>query len=125
MSTGFRVPPPPFVSGKAPVVAKALTGNLALSDFGKNLTNTGAIGTIVLTLPAAATAGGLSLRVAVTAAQIVRLLPQIGESVYLSGDGVVTKYLNVAAVIGNYVDVYCDGVSYEVTGYSGVVTKEA
>lgn len=123
--TGFRVPPPPFVSGKATVVAKAATGNLALSDFGKNLTNTGASGTIVLTLPAAATAGGLSTRVALTVAQVVELLPQTGESIYLSGSGVATKKLNIAGVIGNYADVYCDGVSYEVTGYSGVVTKEA
>jgi hypothetical protein len=65
------------------------------------------------------------MRFYLTVAQIVRLLPQTGESIYLAGSGTATKYLNIAAVIGNYVDVYSDGTSFYVTGYSGVVTKEA
>lgn len=109
----------------ATVVAKASSGTLAASDFDKNLTNTGASGTVVLTLPAAASYTRRTFRVYLTAAQIVRLDPQSTESIYLGGSGVAGKYVNIAAVIGNYVDVYCDGTSYYVTDYSGVVTVEA
>jgi len=45
--------------------------------------------------------------------------------VYLGGDGAVNKDLSIAAVIGNYVDIFSDGANYLVTGYSGVATKEA
>jgi len=112
--SGFLVPRPPFVPADAAVSAQASTASLAITDYGKNITNTGASGTVVLTLLAAALAAG-----------IVRLLPATGEKIYLGGSGVASKYLNVAAVIGNYVDVYCDGEKYLVTGYSGVITKEA
>lgn len=87
--------------------------------------NTGDAGTMVLTLPAVARAKGKVIKVALTAAQIVRLLPQTGEAVNLNGSAVVTKYLNVAGVIGNYVECYCDGTQWVVTNYAGVVTKEA
>lgn len=87
--------------------------------------NTGDTGTMVLTLPAVARAKGLVIKVALTAAQIVRLLPQTGEAVNLDGSAVVTKYLNVAGVIGNFVECFCDGSQWIVTNYSGVVTKEA
>lgn len=107
------------------VKANASTASMAVADFEKNNTNTGASGTIVLTLPAAANVPEQTCKVQVTAAQIVRLLPQTGEKIYLGGDGVATKYLNIAAVIGNYADVYCDGTSFYVTGYSGVLTKES
>jgi len=123
--SGFLVPRPPFVPADAAVSAQASTASLAITDYGKNITNTGASGTVVLTLLAAALAAGMSFRVQITAAQIVRLLPATGEKIYLGGSGVASKYLNVAAVIGNYVDVYCDGEKYLVTGYSGVITKEA
>jgi len=123
--SGYLVPRPPLVAPDASVTAKAATGNLAIADYAKNLTNTGAAGTIVLTLLAAASAAGMAFRIQCTAAQIVRLLPQTGEKIYLGGSGVASKYLNIAAVIGNYVDVYCDGEKYLVTSYSGVVTKEA
>jgi hypothetical protein len=123
--SGFLVPRPPLVAPNAAVTAKGSTGNLAIADYGVNLTNTGAGGTVVLTLLAAKNAAGMSLRIYQTAAQITRLLPQTGEKIFLGGSGVATKYLNIAAVIGNYCDVYCDGAQYLVTGYSGVVTKEA
>jgi hypothetical protein len=123
--SGFLVPRPPLVAPNATVTAKTTTGNLAIADYGVNLTNTGAGGTIVLTLLAAALAAGMSLRIQITAAQIVRLLPQTGEAIYLGGSGVVTKYLNIAGVVGNFCDVYCDGQKYLVTSYSGVVTKES
>jgi hypothetical protein len=45
--------------------------------------------------------------------------------VYLGGDGVDDKDLNIAGVIGNYADVYSNGSDYVVTTYSGVLTKEA
>lgn len=87
--------------------------------------NTGDTGTLVFTLPAVAKAKGKVIKVALTAAQIVRLLPQTGEAINLDGSAVVTKYLNVAGVIGNFVECYCDGSQWIVVNYSGVVTKEA
>lgn len=107
------------------VKANAATADVAIADFMKNNTNTGSSGTIVLTLPTAASTKGQVSRVFVSVAQIVRLLPQTGEAIYLAGSGVVTKYLNIAAVIGNYVEIYSDGASYFVTASNGVVTKEA
>jgi hypothetical protein len=114
-----------MVDPAAAVVEKTTDATLTVAEYGKNITNTGAVGTAVLTLLAAASAAGLPLRVYLTVDQIVRLLPQTGEKIYLAGSGVATKYLNIAAVIGNYVDVFCDGEKYLVQDYSGVVTKEA
>jgi len=125
MPTGYDVPSPPVVAANATLVEHAATDTLTTADAGKNHNNTGAIATAVLTLPTVASMAGESLKVYVTVAQIVRLLPQTGEAIYLGGSGVVTKYLNIAAVIGNYVDIYCDGARWLVLDYSGVVTKEA
>lgn len=124
-ASGLQVPPVPMVDPAAAVVEKTTDATLTVAEYGKNITNTGAVGTAVLTLLAAASAAGLPLRVYLTVDQIVRLLPQTGEKIYLAGSGVATKYLNIAAVIGNYVDVFCDGEKYLVQDYSGVVTKEA
>lgn len=114
-----------FLPANATVNAKTTTGSLTTSDLGKNITNTGAAGTIQLTLPAVASCAGLCARVYVTVAQIIQILPATGEAIALGGSAVVTKYLNIAAVIGNYCDFFCDGSVWHVTGYSGVVTKEA
>lgn len=113
------------ISPKATVSAQAATATLATTDFNKILTNTGTSGTVVLTLPAAASVAGSGIKIQVTVAQIVRLTPATGEKVYLGGSGVASKYLNIAGVIGNYADVYSDGTDYIVTSYSGVLTKEA
>lgn len=109
----------------ATIAAKAATADLTAADFGKVLTNTGSSGTIVLTLPAAQLVKGKSVKIQLTVAQAVSLSPITTEAVYLGGNGVVNKDLVIAGVIGNYADVYSDGVKYLVTGYSGVVTKEA
>lgn len=107
------------------VKANAATADMNAYDFEKNNTNTGASGTVVLTLPAASSLEGKKTRIQITVAQDVRLTPQTGEKIYLGGDGVASKYLNIAGVIGNYAEVYCDGTSFYVTGYSGVLTKES
>lgn len=123
--TGYLVPCPPTVSPKATVVAKDADATLTVADFGTTITNTGAGGAVVLTLPAASTAAGCALRVQLTVAQIVKLTPATGEKIYLGGSGVASKYAQIAAAISNYVCVFCDGVDYLITDYSGVVTKEA
>jgi len=115
----------PIVASKSAVTANAATATMTAAAFTNNNTNTGASGTIVLTLPSARAVPNRTLRFYVTVAQIVRLLPVTGEKIYLAGSGVASKYLNIAAVIGNFVDVYSDGIDFIVTGYSGVVTKEA
>lgn len=125
MPTPFMVPPPPVVSPKTTVGAQAATATLVVADLQKIITNTGASGTVTLTLPSAATVAGLSFRVQVTVAQIVRIAPATGQKIFLGGDGVASKYLQIAGVIGNYAEIYCDGVDFLVMHYSGVLTKEA
>ena len=115
----------PTISPKATVTASAATATLATTAFGGITTNTGAGAGIVLTLPSAIAVGTKGLRVAITVAQTVTLTPATGEKIYLNGSGVASKYLLIAGVIGNYVNLYSDGTDYIVTGYNGVVTKEA
>jgi hypothetical protein len=71
------------------------------------------------------TCAGRTVKIHVLAAQVVRALPATGEAIALNSAVVVTKYLNIAGVIGNYVELYCDGTIWHVVNYSGVVTKEA
>jgi hypothetical protein len=115
----------PVVKSGATVTAKTADYTVLATDLNKVFSNAGAGGTVVFTLPAVRNSINAALKFPLLAAQVVRLLPQSGEAVDLNGSAVVTKYLNVAGVIGNYVDVYCDGVKWIVVGYSGVVTKEA
>lgn len=120
-----RLTPVPWMNGRADVTACATNTTLtAATCAGLNVTNTGAGGTVVLTLPAVATMAGLGFRIYLTVAQVVRA-SLTGVGVYLAGSGVAGKYLNIAGVIGNYADLYCDGAHYHVVGYSGVLTKEA
>lgn len=125
MPTGYMVPPPPIVAPNATVEANAASASLTVANAGKIQTNTGAGAGIVLTLPAVATVAGCSFKIQVTAAQTVTLTPATGEKVFVGGSGVASKYALIAGVIGNFVDLYCDGVQYLVVNYSGVVTKEA
>jgi hypothetical protein len=124
-ASGLQIPAPPYVAPDATVTAKASTGSLAIADYNVNLTNTGAGAAIVLTLLAAALAAGCALRVTVLAAYTITLTPASGEKIFLNGSGVASKYLLIAGVIGNVVEVFCDGVNYLVQNYAGVVTKEA
>lgn len=124
MPIGILNPLPPMVSPAGTVEANTGNATLTYANFNKNQTNTGAAGTIQLTLPAAATVAGMSLRVQLTAAQIVQVVPASGEKIFLGGDGVASKWLAIAAVIGNFADLYCDGDKFLCTNYSGVVTKQ-
>jgi hypothetical protein len=126
--SGQSTIPRPRPNLKQTVVAKGASFTITTAlAAGKGLiyTNTGAGATIVFTLPAAADVAGTVIGFKSTVAQIVQCLPVTGEAIYLHGDGVVTKYLNVAAVIGNYVELYSDGVAWTVEQTVGVVTKEA
>jgi hypothetical protein len=107
------------------VKANAATADMNDYDFAKNNTNTGAGGEIIITLPSASKVKEQKTRVYVTVAQVVKLTPQTGEKIYLAGSGAATKYLSIAGTIGNYAEIYCDGTSFYVTSYSGVLTKEA
>lgn len=115
----------PRISPDATVAAKAATANLAASDFQKNLTNTGASGAIVLTLPAASTVEGKNLKIHLLVAQQVSLSPAATDAIYLSGSGVDNKDLVIPGVIGNYVEIYSDGTNYHVIDSNGAITKEA
>ncbi len=113
------------VDPAAAVSPQAATATLTSAIAGKILTNTGAGAAIVLTLPAAAAMANQVFRLAVLAAFTVTLTPVAGTAINLNGSAVASKYCLVAAVVSNFVDVWCDGVAYFVQNYSGVVTKEA
>lgn len=123
--TGYFANDPMLVRPDATVQANAASATLTVANSGKIQTNTGASGAIVLTLPAVANAAGTGFKFQATAAQTIELLPQSGEAIFLGGSGVVTKYALIAGVIGNFVDLYCDGAKWLIWNYSGVVTKEA
>jgi hypothetical protein len=125
MPTGYEYPVPQRVSHKSTIEAHAANDTLVAADFGKVNTNTGAGAGITLTLPAAATVAGCALKVQLTVAQVVQLVPASGEKIYLGGSGVADKYCQIAGVIGNYIDLHSDGVDYVVDNYSGVATKQA
>lgn len=123
---GNLVPLHPQVNRRlATILTKTADYTVLDADLNNIIANTGAGGTIVLTLPLVKNSKGTVLLVNLLAAQIVRCLPQTGEIINLNGSVVVTKYLQVAGVIGNYAELYSDGTQWVVTGYSGVVTKEA
>lgn len=109
----------------APATAKTADYTVTTSDMGKILTNAGAAGVVVFTLPPAASCKNQAVKVCALAAQITRLLPRTGESVFWGGSGVASKYAQLAGVIGNYIEVFSDGTQWIVTNHSGVVTKEA
>lgn len=115
----------PIVPPSATPVAYTGDATLVAADLNKNVTNTGASGTITLTLPAVSGLSGYTLHVELTVAQIVRVDPAGTESIFLGGSGVAGKYLNIAGVIGNMVDIYCDGTQWIVVNRDGVITKEA
>ena len=115
----------PVVPVDATVQAEAATTTLVAADFGLNLTNTGASGAVVYTLPAASAVAGKCARINITAAHQVSLSPVAADAIYLGGNGVDNKDVVIAGVIGNYVDLFSDGTNFFVTGYSGVVTKQA
>lgn len=123
--TGSINPVYPKVNRRATVTTKTSDYTILPTELNTIFDNAGDNGTTVLTLPTVKTSKGKTLLLNVLAAQILRALPVTGEAINLNGSAVVTKYLNIAAVIGNYAELYCDGVQWLVTGYSGVVTKEA
>jgi hypothetical protein len=109
----------------ATVTTKTADYTVLVSELNNIFDNAGDNGTQVLSLPSVKDSRGATFLINVLAAQIIRALPVSGEIINLNGSVVVTKYLNVAGTIGNYAELYCDGVQWIVTGYSGVVTKEA
>jgi len=123
--SGYMVPEPPLVPANATVVAHANAVTLTVASFALIHTNTGAIASKEWTLPAAKDAAGMSIKVQITAAQDVVLVPASGEQIFLGGGGVADEKLTIAGVIGNYADVYCDGERYHVFDYNGVLTKAA
>ena len=125
MPMGYDYPALLRVSAKATVEANANSATLTAANFGKIQTNTGAGANVALTLPAASAVAGCAVRAAVTAAQTIQFIPATGEKIYLNGSGAADKYVQIAGVIGNFIEVYSDGVDYVVTAYSGVATKQA
>lgn len=110
----------------ATVTTKTADYTVTVDDLAKPtiFNNTGDTGVQVLTLPAVADAKGKVIRAHALAAQAIRLDPQTGEAVNYNGSAVVSKYVDLAGVIGNYIELFCDGTEWIVTQANGVVTKE-
>ena len=125
MPSGYYSPAPQRVAANATVEANAANAVLTAANFDKIQTNTGSGGGITLTLPVASAVAGRAVRVAVLVAQTVQLIPATGEKIYLNGSGVADKYVQIAGVIGNFIEVYSDGVVYHVVDYVGVAVKQA
>lgn len=115
----------PIVAPSVAPTAYATDTTLVAGNLNTNVTNTGASGTITLTLPAVSGLTGYTLHVELTVAQIVRVDPAGTETIFLGGSGAAGKYANIAAVIGNMVDIYCDGTRWLIVNRDGVITKEA
>jgi hypothetical protein len=103
--------------------AHTASATLVVADYNTIHTNTSATASITLTLPAAATVGNKCLKIQLTAAQSVVLTPASGEKIFLGGSGTADSTATLAGVIGNYMDVYCDGSVHFINSYSGVITK--
>ncbi len=125
MPSGYFRPSPQQLAANATVAPHSANAVLSASDMSKIHTNTGASAGITLTLPAASAVAGLAVRAAVLVAQTIQFIPAAGGQIFLNGSGTADKYVQIAGVIGNYIDVYSDGVVFHVTGYSGVATKQA
>lgn len=112
---------------RATVVAKTSNYTVTMTDLAKPtiVNNTGAVANVSLTLPKAKLAKGKVLRAHALAAQTIRLVPQTGEAVNYNGSAIVTKYCQLAGVIGNYIEAFSDGTQWVVTHGNGVITKEA
>lgn len=122
------IPSYPTIDARtATVTTKTADYTVTLADLSLPtiFNNSGDDGTQVLTLPSVASAKGKVIRAHALAAQIIRLLPHTGEAINYNGSAVVTKYINLAGVIGNYIELFCDGTQWIVTQSNGVVTKEA
>lgn len=112
-----------IVNPAATVTSFAATATATLAQLSKNWDNTGAAGTVTITLPAAKDARGKIVSIYLAVAQIVQLQPIATDRVYLVGSGVLNKYLQLAGVIGNYATIYSDGTNWYCLAYSGVITK--
>lgn len=126
-ASGLQVPPFPDINLAQTVEAHTTDETFVLADVNaKVATNTGQTATVEHALPSAVSvAAGCGFRFAITAAQIVRLQPASGEAINYNGSAVANKYLQIAGVIGNYADLYSNGVGWICQHANGVLTKEA
>ena len=125
MPAGYDSPALQRISANATVAAQAASATLVVTDLSKIQTNTGASAGIALTLPKASVSAGLAVRAVVLVAQTMQFIPATGEKIFLNGSGVADKYVQIAGVIGNFLEIYSDGVQWLVTDYAGVATKQA
>lgn len=112
---------------RATVTTKTADYTVTLADLRKPtiFNNSGASGTIVFSLPTVASAAFKVVRVHLLAAQIVRLDPNGSEVANYCGSVVAGKYVQLAGVIGNYIELFCDGRQWIVARGNGTITKEA
>lgn len=112
--------------GVQDVEAHTADDTLTTAENGTAHTNTGAAGTVVLTLPPATV--GLRFTFGVGAAQALRINPDGNETISLPSSGVpgaAGKYLGADAV-GETVDLVClVAGNWAVMGYTGTWTAEA
>ncbi len=112
-----------------PTAKNGVTGTqtLVASDLNGIITNTGNTGVLILALPAAGAVGvdNTALKIQVTVASAVIVVPAAGEKIWLGGSGTASATLSIPGVVGNYVDIYFDGSQSMVVGYAGALTKSS
>ena len=110
-----------------PVARTGISGTITLvaGDLNAITTNTGTTNILVLALPSATLDGvdNKALKVQMTGASNIAVVPASGESIYLGGSGAANSNLIIPNTSGNYADLYCDGSQWMVVGYSGALTK--
>lgn len=126
-STSTRPAYPTIDPRTATVITKTANYTITQADLDAPtiFNNAGASGNLVYTLPAVSLSKGKVVRIHALAAQTQQADPQAGEAVNYNGSAVVSKYAQLAGVIGNFMELYCDGTQWIITNANGVVTKEA
>jgi hypothetical protein len=102
------------------VEAHTAADTLLASETGTCHTNTGASGTIAITLPAAVV--GLHFYFAIGAAQILQIEPASGETISLPSSGVpesANDYIAADAVGETVHLMCCKAANWNVMGYTG------
>ena len=121
-------PVPPIVAPDTTPTAKtgvSGTTTLAASELDGIITNTGTTNVLAITLPAASSSDTKALKVQVTVASNVIVVPATGDKIYLGSSGTANATLVIPSTVGNYADLYCDGSNWLVVGYAGALTKSA
>jgi len=114
----------PFIDcANAPVRAIVSDTVLTQDDLFTVINNEGSGGALVVTLPNPVESREGVIRFAIIDAQNISIYPYPGGVVALNGDVDTGEYVDLPDTVGNYAELYCDGEKWQVTHYSGSLSK--